>query len=86
VTLDFSSRSGEDRKTELARELRKAGRKGIRPRGSLTCFNVSRSQFSRGTKMDSDEFTLKEAEKSVEIYFLNPDCKNICVSVLIPKK
>ena len=35
------------------------GRNGIRPGECLTSFNVSRSQFACGPKVNPDEFTLK---------------------------
>lgn len=31
----------------------------------LTCFNISRSQFSRGTEVDPDEFTLASENDGV---------------------
>ena len=44
------------------------GRNGIRPGECLTSFNVSRSQFACGPKVDSDEFALLRRSSSISAW------------------
>jgi len=62
-------------------------RKVSRPGASLTSFNVSRSQFACGPKVDSDEFTLKEEKKNVtEIRLPISESENISFVALMRKR
>jgi hypothetical protein len=38
---------------------------------ALTCFNISRSQFSSSAKVDSDEFTLEMKDNITTLFFNN---------------
>lgn len=43
----------------------------------LTSFDISTSQFTSGTEMDTDEFTLNKTENKLRLNWMNKFFKNL---------